>query len=59
MTEKYSFYVSAARPDDVEGPPREAKYNGDQAADAMAAWSEAVSEGNEYAVLEALRERPK
>lgn len=53
LSEVYNYYVAG---DDGEGP-RTAPYNGPDAADAMAAWSKAISEGAEYVVLEALRER--
>ena len=33
-------------------------YDGTDAADAMAAWSKAISRGVEYVTLEALRDRP-
>ena len=54
MAEKFNYYVSV----DSGGRHYDAKYNGDQAADAMAAWSKAITDGAEYAVLEALRETP-
>jgi hypothetical protein len=47
----YNYYVSADN-----GERRVTRYNGDQAADAMAAWSKAVTDGDEYVVIEALRE---
>jgi hypothetical protein len=34
------------------------RYDGTDAADAMAAWSKAISQGIEYVTLEALRDRP-
>ena len=34
------------------------RYDGTDAADAMAAWSKAISQGTEYVILEALRDRP-
>ncbi len=33
-------------------------YDGTDAADAMAAWSKAISQGVEYVTIEALRDRP-
>jgi hypothetical protein len=46
----YNYYVSVAN----DAKARDTKYNGDQVADAMAAWSQAISDGAEYAVIEAL-----
>lgn len=51
---EFNFYVSA----DGGGKSYRALYNGGDAADAMAAWSKALTEGKEYIVLEALREVP-
>lgn len=48
----YNYYVSADN-----GGKNKPVYNGPDAADAMAAWSKAVSDGVEYVVLEALREK--
>jgi hypothetical protein len=33
-------------------------YRGDNAADAMAAWSQAITDGREYVTLESLKETP-
>lgn len=52
--EQFNYYVAADNPPDKHKP----LYNGADAADAMAAWSKAVTDGAEYVVLEALRERP-
>lgn len=50
----YHYYVDI---DATDGKHKHrVAYNGTDAADAMAAWSKAVSDGAEYAVLEALRE---
>lgn len=53
MTEKYNYYVSV----DEGDRHYKSRYNDMQVADAMAEWSKAISEGNEYVLLEALRER--
>ncbi len=50
----YNYYVS--RDDGERNVP---VYNGNDAAEAMAAWSLAITDGVEYVVLEALREIPK
>lgn len=50
----YNFYVSIN--DDHKSVP---VYNGNDAAEAMAAWSKGVTDGHEYIVLEALRETGK
>jgi len=55
MAEAYNYYVAADNGD----KNYRAKYNGPQVADAMAAWSKAITDGAEYVVLEALRERPE
>ena len=52
--EPYSYYVGVDNGWDHRVP-----YNGPDAAEAMAAWSKAVTDGKEYVVLEALRERPE
>jgi hypothetical protein len=51
----YHYYVSV---DNDNNDHHDTKYNGDQAADAMAAWSKAITDGAEYATLEALRDQP-
>jgi uncharacterized protein (DUF736 family) len=52
----YSFRVET---DDARLKPRHRlRYDGIDAADAMAAWSKAISQGIEYVTLEALRDRP-
>lgn len=43
---KYTYYVSSGK---------RTVYSGPDAADAMAAWSKAVTDGTEYVFLEALR----
>jgi hypothetical protein len=53
VSEVYNYYVSKSE----QPHGHQTLYNGLDAADAMAAWSKAVSDGAEYAVLEALRER--
>lgn len=58
----YSYYVSADYRDQLENPSGKryrVLYNGSVAADAMAAWSKAVTEGAEYVVLESLKEMAK
>lgn len=52
MSEKYTYYVDVS-----EGDEHASAYRGPDAADAMASWSRAVTEGREYVALEALRER--
>lgn len=47
----YRFYVS------VDNGKVKEIYRGDDPADAMAAWSKAVTEDGEYVVLEALKSR--
>ena len=45
---------------EVDGPSETRKrYDGPDAADAMAAWSQAIEEGAEYVTLESLRDLPK
>lgn len=51
---KYNYYVSG-----THTGLRDVKYNGEQAADAMAAWSAAITDGYEYVVIEALREEER
>jgi len=52
---EYSYYVSS----DTDNPGNDESYrklyDGTDAAGAMAAWSQAVTEGCTYVVLEALR----
>jgi len=50
----YNYYVSAS-----DGRDRNyaVKYNGGDAADAMAAWSKAITDGATYIVLEAIEEQ--
>lgn len=50
----YSYYVSAHASGVLT-----TLYNGKDAADAMAAWSEAITAGVEYVFLEALKDIPK
>jgi hypothetical protein len=49
----YNYYV-----DRTDGSKHTGLYNGPDAADAMAAWSRAVTAGHEYVMIEALREKP-
>jgi hypothetical protein len=49
----YNYYVSSDDPE--QAPKRKKLYNGTDPADALAAWSEAVTEGKEYVLIEALR----
>jgi len=52
-SEPYNYYVDIS-----DGPGNHLRgYNGTDAAEAMAAWSKAITDCNEYVVLEALRER--
>ena len=52
----YHFVVET---DDARLTPRHRRrYYGPDAADAMGAWSKAISQGIEYVTLEALRDRP-
>jgi len=45
---------------EVDGPSKTRKrYDGPDAADAVAAWSQAIEEGAEYVTLESLRDLPK
>jgi hypothetical protein len=52
---KYWYRVDADKGVALEGSYRKL-YAGHDVADAIAAWSKAVSDGEEYVMLEALRE---
>ena len=58
MGPKYHLQVDVDRGGDA-GSSYYNVYRGDSVPDAMAAWSKAISEGKEYVMLEALKERPK
>lgn len=55
--EVFNYYVDVS---DGTAPSRHVTaYRGNDAAEAMAAWSKGISDGHEYVTLEALRERRK
>jgi hypothetical protein len=56
---EYSFEVSVDHLGDLQsGEPPRTRMTTTTAADAMAAWSKAITDGAEYAVIEALRVKP-
>lgn len=54
-SELFHYYVDVS---DGSAPSKHVKaYDGNDAAEAMAAWSRGISDGHEYVTLEALRDR--